>query len=420
MNPTENQLEAQTFAKPNLTVRKMIIGSTILLLVAAGSTFAYMKSIKSDTEAKEESKVATTTFSPTATNESTLTNGTTEEEQKIVHESGTEKAYTESSPSHAVKDQNTPNVQTATNTSSTEQTDQERPSNKKEDYGILSFFNQVKPDVSTLTSAELLKIKTDDMNTFINEFNSDNDEERIISMIETNPFFQIRDDYGYQAFEFVVEFGTVKAAEIFIESGFEVDRPNSTNTTLLMLSAKNEQYETTKYLMEQGAKLDCIDNYGKSAIDYAIRVKDYNMIELLYETGKSLKMNVKNLINRKLLAKQNNTEVVDFLTQKLYLDLEEVDESGNTLLHHAITNDKHEMVNYLVAKKVNLDTENKLKKTALNLAIFDEKYELAKVLIDSGATVNESEKAEIMKLSETKSEWSSLLDTISRNEAETK
>ncbi|WP_413943450.1 ankyrin repeat domain-containing protein [Bdellovibrio sp. HCB-162] len=87
-------------------------------------------------------------------------------------------------------------------------------------------------------------------------------------------------------------------------------------------------------------------------------------------------------------AQEGDTSKFMKLAKDKSLDLNAQDEEGMTPLMSAALGGNEKIVQFLLAKKVNLETKNKVGDTALAVALTNDQFDIAKQLIKAGAKVD--------------------------------
>lgn len=100
---------------------------------------------------------------------------------------------------------------------------------------------------------------------------------------------------------------------------------------------------------------------------------------------------IENYLNKMIIraVKYKNYEVMELLREYAQLDINYVDEKGNTLIAQAVINNNYEAVEALIAIGANVNVKRASDGgTPLMFTILNDAHEIAKLLIDNGANVN--------------------------------
>ncbi len=142
-------------------------------------------------------------------------------------------------------------------------------------------------------------------------------------------------------------------------------------------------------LLKHGADVDAVDRHGKTALFWAVKNKNIEMIELLTYAGAKI-CNMKKL-NENLLknCEKGNIEETELLIEA-GADVNFVDEDDYTPLMIASSCGHIEIVKLLIDNGANVNYFNRYSygNTSLMIASYHGDIELAKLLIDKGAYVN--------------------------------
>jgi Ankyrin repeats (3 copies) len=135
--------------------------------------------------------------------------------------------------------------------------------------------------------------------------------------------------------------------------------------TDLMKAAEHNDVETTKQLINSGAKIDDEDLLGMTALSYAAREGSWEAFQYLVEKG---------------------------------ADYRKSDYWGMTLLHEAATAGSIDIVRWLVQKGVPVNSKSENFRTPLILAILGRHVEVAEYLVRQGAEVTTHSDQELKPL----------------------
>ena len=105
---------------------------------------------------------------------------------------------------------------------------------------------------------------------------------------------------------------------------------------------------TIKLLIEYGAELDAKDIFGKTPLDYSTRIKNKNA-----------------LFNHILL--KHDLEFIFCVIRNKVMDVNMVDENGNTALHHACMDVNNSAISCLINFKADVNKKNNAEDTPLHL-----------------------------------------------------
>ena len=200
----------------------------------------------------------------------------------------------------------------------------------------------------------------------------------------------------------------VEVAKIFIENGLDINCKNSKGETLLYSMMVNMNYydrnaekvciEIANVFIEKGALLNTRNNDGESVLHYLAKgITKYgtalkfgnDLTKFIIEKGENVNMVMENRQDTPLhLALSNDRdELVKFLISN-GANVNAFDSKGHTPLQTAITNNKDELVKLFIENGADVNTLDSTGHTPLQIAITKNKLELVKLFIQNEANVN--------------------------------
>ncbi len=146
--------------------------------------------------------------------------------------------------------------------------------------------------------------------------------------------------------------------------------------------------DVVKYLVSQGADINAMDTYGKTALMYAAQKGQLSIVKYLIAQGADVNHKDSNGATALTDAAQfGNLEVVKYLVSK-GANVNDKRDNGQSALMEAVQSKNVELVKYLVSKGANInDKEYSYGKSALMIAY---KLEIIQHLIANGANVNDT------------------------------
>ena len=111
--------------------------------------------------------------------------------------------------------------------------------------------------------------------------------------------------------------GNVRSLRYAVRDGARVDEVDENGRTALMLAAFNGHAEVVRFLLEQGAQLDVVDGAGRTALMYAASGPNASTVKLLLEKGAgvNLKDSDEGFTPLMFAAAEGQTEVVALLLE---------------------------------------------------------------------------------------------------------
>ena len=191
-------------------------------------------------------------------------------------------------------------------------------------------------------------------------------------------------------------FDNAAIVRILLEKGAEVDAVESSGRTPLYLAIANYESGTVKVLLENKANpLKQCEN-GSTALHRAIDDRNREAFELMADFLEAnpaidLVSDLKDQHGRTPLMaaiKTNQTNVVKFLLERTNVEVEQRNERGQTLLNVAVEVGNDEIIEMLLEKGADLDSQGDL---ILRLASARGRVSLVQRLIDEGADPYETD-----------------------------
>ncbi|MEP6931706.1 MAG: ankyrin repeat domain-containing protein, partial [Flavobacterium sp.] len=147
--------------------------------------------------------------------------------------------------------------------------------------------------------------------------------------------------------------------------------------------------KTTDYLVSKGLSLSAVDNNKHTAFDYAARSGNVDLLKTL--VGKGVKYTDYALITaaQGMRRTSNPIEEFKYLVDELKLKSTATSANGQTVLHLLARKEKQsEIVNYFIAKGVDVNKADKDGNTALIIASEGKDMELIQILASKVKNIN--------------------------------
>jgi ankyrin repeat protein len=161
------------------------------------------------------------------------------------------------------------------------------------------------------------------------------------------------------------------------------------NLPPMFLTIQEDMNEKLKMLLIQG------DNPNKewsgvSAIEYSIKQKNNNALEILLNSGANLKSEIKPIL---LATQEGNFEILKTLIKySNSYDLNQKNSAGNTAIHFAVENNDIEMLKFLISNRAKINEFNDLGHTPLYKAVTIGNIEVVEILLINGADPNSEDR----------------------------
>jgi uncharacterized protein len=182
-------------------------------------------------------------------------------------------------------------------------------------------------------------------------------------------------DYGSTPIYEAVFQGDQAVVKALLDAGADVDSPNSHGQTNLMVAARTENVALARLLLDRGANVNARETRAnQTALMWAVAKNNVAMTELLLEHG----------------ADPNAQSIMHDWDRRVTSEprVKYQPTGGFTPLLFAARENCQACVVSLLAHGADIDMTDPDGTTALNLAIQNGHYDLAKLLIEQGADVN--------------------------------
>ncbi|XP_063923686.1 uncharacterized protein LOC135137861 [Zophobas morio] len=185
--------------------------------------------------------------------------------------------------------------------------------------------------------------------------------------------------------------------KLLLEKGMDVDAQNVNGATALHIACGHSNYDVAKVLLDFGASIDTVDKHDKNALHYAAQFcpENRDVLKLLIQKG--IDLNAQD---------QNGTTALQIACREgVYDNAETLLDSGaliavtdhhqNNSLHYASApkKDNRSVIQLLLRKGLNINSQNKNGMTALQIACLEGGHQNAELLLDSGASTNLTDKS---------------------------
>lgn len=175
----------------------------------------------------------------------------------------------------------------------------------------------------------------------------------------------------------VIESDNLPILNGLITHGFNLNTVNSQGRTPLMQAIQRQKFPLAeRILQEKGLDLNHEDLGSFTALHYAIYRGNTQMIDLLIKNGadtqqKALEEKCDLLsFAIKVTPQEDKKRVVELLLNYVK-NFNQQDQNGNTPMHHAILNGEYEIARLLLASGANAEIKNDEQKTARDLAAIE-------------------------------------------------
>jgi ankyrin repeat protein len=156
----------------------------------------------------------------------------------------------------------------------------------------------------------------------------------------------------------------------------------------LYIAACSGDLAKVKRLTQEGSEVDRKDEWGWTALYWAMRGKQKEVVEFLIAQGANVNVKgAKDLTPLHLAITNNQKELIEMLIAK-GVDVNAKDEKGDTPLNLASQHNQKELIEMLIAKGANVNAKNNWNWTPIHSAAENGNKDMVELLIAQGATVN--------------------------------
>lgn len=172
--------------------------------------------------------------------------------------------------------------------------------------------------------------------------------------------------------------------------------------------ARRNQIDIAQYLLETGAGVDPVDNYGQTPLHWAAREGHTEMCQLLIKHGANINVMDKGGSTPLALAIDDNHPETAMLLLDNGAQADTIDLNDWSPLHRAVFRKQSQVALRLIDKGVKVNVANDQKFTPLYLAITSNQPDVAWKLIQKGADIDNT----------TREGWTPLLGALYYNQPE--
>jgi len=155
--------------------------------------------------------------------------------------------------------------------------------------------------------------------------------------------------------------------------------------TLLHLAVTKGNKEITEFLVEKGLDLNATDYDGYTPLHYASSCGFKDIA--LYLLEKRVSADIRSLYGVTPFLMTSDMEMAELFLDR-GADINAVDYDGNNALHRFVSSGNKDFVAYLLGTDIPVDNKNDMGQTPLQIAIYSNCPDIAKLLIDKGASLD--------------------------------
>ena len=135
------------------------------------------------------------------------------------------------------------------------------------------------------------------------------DNQRVIQLLDEGVDVDIRFENGSTPLMFAAQNGNLEIVKLLLERGANVNAKNEIGSTVLMFADQSNNLEIIQLLLGKGANINAEDNNGLNALHYAARYSNsLEIVKLLLESGVNVNAKSKKGNTPLMLAGRNENE----------------------------------------------------------------------------------------------------------------
>jgi ankyrin repeat protein len=198
------------------------------------------------------------------------------------------------------------------------------------------------------------------------------DRELVAELLDRGAKANVMNRYGSSPLAEAVKLGDLELVKQLVDAGADVDSPNGDGQTALMLAARVGSLEIAKLLVERGADVNAKEAWrDQTALMWAVDGNHPELTQLLVDNGAD--------VNARASANEWDSQI----TSEPRAQYRPV--GGLTTLVYAARSGCTRCVRSLVAAGADVDKPTPEGMTPLMIAIDNQRYDTARLLLDEGA-----------------------------------
>ena len=238
-----------------------------------------------------------------------------------------------------------------------------------------------------------VKKQTHDARTYLHWAAGKGNLELVNYLISKGADLTIEDSHDATPLVYAAQGGQTNIAlfESFFKAGLDPKKKYKNNATILLLSIANDKdLSLTEYLVSKGLSLKDIDAEGNTVFDYAARTGNIANLKTLVAKGVKFTPNALLFAAEASRRSANSIEVFQYLVDDLKIKPTTLSKNKESVLHFiAKKENQSAIVNYFLAKGVDLNLKDTEGNTMLMNAAAGRDAALVSLLLEKGAKVKE-------------------------------
>lgn len=266
--------------------------------------------------------------------------------------------------------------------------------NQRKGKSIASFGtegNQQK--ISAQEHKRILDAKDDEGITALMKAAESGEMETCKLLLTEGASADAKDDEHWNALLWASLAGQLEIVEMLIKDyGLQADYVTEKADTPLMKAASNGYWEVCEYLITEGAKINLHDQEYQTSLMWASAEGHIETVRgLLQLDAKTDVMTKQGRTALSLASQFGRFEVAKLLVETGNAKIDIQDNDGQTPTFYAVLSGSHELLDYLLEKKCDIEAHTKRGETALMWAAIHQQLDCVKLLLSRGADLHKQD-----------------------------
>jgi len=210
-------------------------------------------------------------------------------------------------------------------------------------------------------------------------------------LIEQGSDVHYHDSHGDAITAYSAAMGNKNTAvfDALFKAGVKPTHKYEHGANLIMLaSAADTELKMTDYFISKGLSLTEKDAYGRTVTDYAARFGNTELIEKLIKRGVKPTGHALFFATQGSRQASNGIDTYKYLIEKLNLDPKFINQDGATVLHSLVRRPNKDVIDYFLAKGVDVNKADNEGNTPLMIAAAGRDAEVIATLLSKVNNVN--------------------------------